>query len=184
MFSHASEACPSDNFLHPRQIVVATELHSATTEGADEAVAHALVEAHAILREILVLLFGVGDAGVEIGDALCCEGSFERIIELTSETVSAKVFGDVDARLDADVEGGAWFERGSIGISYDETVVFCDEVGKFFHDSIDTTFEVFYRWNRAFVRHGGVFDVVGVDGKNRFGVCGRCGSDGDIHGEQ
>ena len=84
--------------LHPDHVVPASEFVGALPEQARSAVAHVFVEIGAVGREVFVRLIRIGDARIEVLDALglqpFLEGRIERPAEAPPPTAPVEVYGN------------------------------------------------------------------------------------------
>ena len=107
----------ADKLLHPDHAVPAVEFISAFCEAADHSVAEMRMEFRAVFRQIFVLNFWIGYAGVHVEKALLAQHGFERVVELSAESAAACILVEIDRCLDRPIICRARMERTRIGIA-------------------------------------------------------------------
>ena len=114
----------ADKLLHPNHAIPAVEFISALSAAADHPVAEMRVEIRAVFRQIFVLNFWIGYAGVHVEKALLAQHGFERVVQLSAKPAAARILIEIDRCLNRPIIRRARMKRTRIGIAEDIALPF------------------------------------------------------------
>ena len=104
--------------FHPDHVIPPAEFIAALIKPPDEAVAHVLVELDAVFRQkFVVLLGGIGDAGVGVFYPLRRELRFKPGVQEPSEPAPAEAVFHINRRFHRPVIGRALVKGPGIGVA-------------------------------------------------------------------
>lgn len=79
-------------FFEPDHMIAPIELEGTSMESTHYGIAHFFMELYAVKGEILVFLFGIGDAGIEVCYMLCRKELFKGGVEFCTYAFAVKSF--------------------------------------------------------------------------------------------
>ena len=100
----------SDDFLHPDDVVPASELPSALMEVGDFRIAQTFVEADTVVRQVFILGLHPGDGCIQVEDALCLQRILQRLVQYLSDAFPLLLTVHIDGGLHRPLIGGASVE--------------------------------------------------------------------------
>lgn len=140
-------------------MIALVELKGTSMERTHYGIAHFFMELYAVKGEILVFLFGIGDAGIEVCYMLCRKELFKGGVEFCTYAFAVKPFIYINCDFDRPIIGGSVFENACIGIACYFAVFYCGYVGIICGYAADTLCELFNGGDVILECYGGVFNV-------------------------
>ena len=135
----------ADKLLHPNHAV--------------PAVAEMRVEFRAVFRQIFVLNFRIGYAGVHVEKALLAQHGSERVVQLSAKPTAARILIEIDRCLNRPIIRRARMKRTRIGIAEDIALPFEHEIRVSPERRFDSPAELLLARHIVFVCYRGVFDI-------------------------
>ena len=170
----------SQQLLQPDHMVPAGKFAAALGELPHRPEAQMGVEVQTVVGQIVVVLFGDGDTGVQVQDALLPQNGFQRVVQPSAQPLMAAVMGKVDGGLRRPAVGWAGMERPRIGIAHHDAVLHGNQIGVLFQGVPDARRKFLRCGHLVLKGDGGVPDIVSVNIQQRRSILRRCVANGNF----